>query len=193
MQREVMMEEIVDNPHPPIIGLLSLIFIVLWLFSVACLIWAGIDIPKLLKPEGTIKRGVKILSRPLRPEVKQFLLSLTSDIIERRKSLFRERISGFIRVNDNEAVIVYRDKWFPSSFIYIGYADLRLPEPVLEIRTSLPILLFLIPFVVWIVFIPFLIVMVGLGYYIESKLFDGFLNRKIEEHKLKITIDLLGK
>ena len=182
-----------DNPNPWGVWLFMLLFIISWLFAVVCWIWAAIDIPKLLKPEGNIKRGVKIYTRTLHPDVKHFLLTLANDITEYRKTLFWKRISGFIRVKDDEAVIVYRDKWFPSSFIYIGYVDFRLPEPVLEIRTSLPILLFFIPFVVFIIFIPFLIVLIGLGYYIESKLFDGFLNRKIEEHKLITTNNLLGK
>lgn len=170
-----------DNPSSGFTWLFILLFIVLWLFAVVCWFWGVIDLSKLFKPEGKINRGFKIWTRPLRPDLREFLLSQTNDVVEYRKTLFGQRMAGFIRVENKEAVIVYRDAWFRSSFIYIGYVDLNVPDPVLEIHTSLPILLFLVPFVALIVFIPFVVLMLGLGYYIESIIFNRFVDRKINE------------
>jgi hypothetical protein len=172
-----------DNFSRWVAWLPIVLFVVAWLFSLFCLIWGVFDVFRLIKPEGKIKRGFKIRTKPLSLDAKQYLMSISEDIIDRQKSFFGENISGFIRVRNNEVIICSRDAKSGSSFPHIGYINLNLPEPVIEIRSSLPTHLFLIPFVLTIILIPFVLLVAGLSHYGESASFDEFLNRKVEEYK----------
>jgi hypothetical protein len=160
-----------------------ILFVFGWLFALFCLIWGIIDIRMLVKPDGKIKRGFKIRTKPLSPDAQQYFMSISEDVIERQRTFLGERISGFIRVKDNEVVVFYRDARLRSSWPQIGYVNLNSSERVMEIRSSLPMYLFLIPFALTVIMIPFVLILVGIVYYRESASLTGFLNRKIEEYK----------
>ena len=144
--------------------------------------WGFFDIRALIRYEGKIKRGFKIWSKPLSDDLKNYLSSLPRDVIETKKTWFSEIKSGFIRVENREVLIYSRRPNWGTSWPYIGCVDLSEPEPVLQFRSSLPMHLFLLPFVLTGVFIPFVIGMMMLNYYMESTAIENFLRRKIIEN-----------
>jgi hypothetical protein len=111
-----------------------------------------------------------------------FVATLSSDIIETRKTWFSERKSGFIRIENREVLIYCRRSNWSTSWPYVGYVDLSEPDSALEFRSSLPMHLFLIPFVLTVFFIPFVVGMMLFNYYMESTAIENFIKRKISEN-----------
>ena len=79
-------------------------------------IWGIIDTSLLLRQGGSkLKRGIKIASKPLEPEIFNFFESLQEVIIEKRKLLFKEITVGFILSNGRERLIqIRKEKWRTS-------------------------------------------------------------------------------
>jgi FtsH-binding integral membrane protein len=158
--------------------LYMILFVIAWLFAIVCWFWSIIDVSILVRPNGKIKRGIRIRTRPLSLVAKQYLLSISKDMVERRKTFFGERVSGFICAKDKEIIICSPNGGFP----FLGYVNLNSVEPTLEIRSSLPLFLFFVPFFLTIVLIPFALLVIGLGYHKGAISFDKFFNGKIEEY-----------
>jgi hypothetical protein len=159
-------------------GLMVISFVV----AVFSFLWGFFDIPSLVRYEGEIKRGFKIWSKPLSDDFRRYLLSLSQEVIETRKTLFSERKSAFIRIENQEALIYSRRLNWSTSWPYVGYVDLSEPDPVLEFRSSLPMHLFLMPFVFSISLIPFVVIIMLINYYMESTAIENFIKRKILEN-----------
>jgi hypothetical protein len=144
-------------------------------------IWGVFDTYSLLKRTGKIKRGVKVWSEPLSESMRTFLESLTEDIIEERQFLFRKKVVGFIKVENGEVLIQYRRKSWSTSWPYVGYVNLRKANPVIEYRASLPMHLFLTPFIVSIVAIPFVGVLMVVNYLLERGAILSFIRKRMEQ------------
>ncbi|MFN8453103.1 MAG: hypothetical protein U0401_00265 [Anaerolineae bacterium] len=142
-------------------------------------VWGVIDTAFLIKRTGKIKRGIRVWSEPLSPSMRAFLEGLTEDIVEERQLFFRKVKVGFIRVENGEAVIQYRRKYWSTSWPYVGYVDLRKVGPI-EYRASLPMHLCLLPFILTIVVIPFVVLLMGVNYYMERGAILGFISKRME-------------
>lgn len=152
-----------------------------FLLAIFSFFWGFFDLIFLMRYEGKIKRGIKVWSKPLSDDLRKYLLSLPSDIIETRKTLFFVTKTGFIRVENQEALIYCRRPHWGTSWPYVGYVNLSEPDNVLEFRSSLPMHLFLLPFILSIVGIPFVLILMIFNYYMESTAIENFLKRKIAE------------
>lgn len=146
--------------------------------AVVSFFWGFFDLYFFIRYEGKIKRGIKVWSKPLSDNLRNYLLTLSSDVIETKKALFFERKTGFIRVENDEALIYYRRPHWSTSWPYVGYVNLSEPDCVLEFRSSLPMHLFLLPFIVSIVAIPFVLILMIFNYYMESTAIINFLKMK---------------
>jgi len=90
---------------------------------------------------------------------------------------------GFIRVENNEVLIYHRRPHWSTSWPYVGYVNLSEPDSVLEFRSSLPMHLIFLPFIISIVLAPFVIGAIIFNYYMESTTIENYLNQKVMEHK----------
>jgi hypothetical protein len=149
--------------------------------AVLSFFWGFFDLYFLMRYEGKIKRGIKVWSKPLSDDFRKYLLALSSDVIETKKTWFFERKTGFIRIENHEVVIYYRRPHWRTSWPYVGYVNLSEPDSVLEFRSSLPMHLFLLPFIVSIVGIPFVLLLMIFNYFMESTAIENFLKQKIAE------------
>ncbi len=148
-------------------------------FPVVFFIWGIIDTISLKQYKGKIKRGFRIWHKPLPKTMQNYLSSLSVDVLETRKGLFSERNTAFIRVEHNEALIYARRLGWQTFWPYTGYVDLSKPECVLEFRTSLPMHLFLLPFIFSDVVGAILVAMLmALTFSVETKEIENFLERK---------------
>jgi len=160
-------------------GLLLLSFFL----AVLSFFWGFVDLIFLVRYEGKLKRGIKIWSKPLSDELRKYLSTLSQDVIETRKIWFSDRKVGFIRVENQEVLIHYRRPKWGTSWPYVGYVDLSEPESILEFRSSLPMHLFLLPFILSGVGIPFVLLVMVFNYYMESTAIESFLRQKVEVGK----------
>jgi len=146
--------------------------------AILSFVWGFFDLYYLMRYEGKIKRGIKVWSKPLSDDLRNYLLTLSSDVIETKKTLFFETKTGFIRIENREALIYYRRPHWGTSWPYVGYVDLSEPDSVLEFRSSLPMHLILLPFIVSIVAIPFVLIFMIFNYFMESTAIINFLKMK---------------
>jgi hypothetical protein len=169
------------------LAVLRSIWMGLILFSVLLAIpsffWGFVDLIALMRYEGKIKRGIKVWSKPLADELRKYLLSLSNPIIETRKNWFFETKIGFIRVENYEALIFYRRPHWGTSWPYVGYVNLSEADSILEFRSSLPMHLFLLPFILSGVGIPFVLLLMVYNYYMESTAIENSLKQKIAEKR----------
>jgi len=162
-----------DNSSPFVFLLIVVVFICFG-------IWYGIDSYLIFRFEGKIKRGVRVWSKELSYDSQQYLLGLKSDVVEYQQLLFSKHKTSFIRVQNGEAIIFSTPRRFHSSWPYVGYVDLTFPNPELEYRSSLPGIIFLIPFTILGVIIFFV------NFVYQTKSIDSFLENKTAEYiKLK--------
>ncbi len=157
------------------------LFVLSIILSVFFAIWASFEISSLTRHEGKIKRGIKIWQKPLKEKHKNYLLSVSTDVVEIKKVLSFDVKVGFIRVKKNEAIIRYRRFVLGKLWLYIGYVNFSNPESVLEFRSSLPMFLMLSPFIVSIVLIPVAVLLVIINYRAETKAIENFLDKKSKE------------
>ena len=143
---------------------------------IAFCVWFFIDIILIRRFEGKIKRGVKVWSKELSNESWQYLLNLKADVLVHRKILFSSYKSAFIRVQNSEVLIYCTPRTVRSSWPYVGYVDLTLPAHELEYRTSLPGIIFLIPFTI----IGVLIFVIN--FIFQTRAIDGFIEVKTKEN-----------
>ena len=159
------------------------LLVISFFISVVSFFWGILDLIVLMRFDGKIKRGVKIWSKPLPLGVRLYLSSLDKAVIEKRKIWFFEREIGFIRVENNEALVRYQRPNWSTSWPYVAYIDIVSPEPVLQFRSSLPMHLFLLPFIISIVGVPFVFLIMLVNYHMESTAIENFLKQKISESK----------
>ncbi len=149
---------------------------------VGIFIWGVFDTTFLLKRTGNIKRGVKIWSEPLSEATRDFFENLSEDIVEERKHLFLpSMVVGFIIAKNGEVLVQYRRKNWRTSWPYVGYIDLRKANLRIEYRASLPMHLFLLPFVLTIVAIPFVGLLMGVNFFQERNAILDFVHKQVIE------------
>lgn len=119
---------------------LTLLFeAVKWLPGLALLwflIWLGNRPYALVTPSGKLKRGICLAREPLPAPYVIFLRTLAADLYETGELLDRKVHASFIRREGDECLIVASSRSRARLLIWVGYVDLRDPEPVLEYRTS---------------------------------------------------------
>lgn len=148
--------------------------------SILIFMWGILDTSLLIRQGGSkLKRGIKLASKPLEPEFFNFLETLEEEVEEKKQILFKEVTVGFIRIHGRERLIHARKSRWRTSWPYIGYIDFRQPTPALEFRASLPMHLFLLPFVITIIFIPFVALFMFFNYRQETKSIEEFIQRQI--------------
>ena len=152
-----------------------------WLLMVGVFIWGIIDLHFLLDYVGEIKRGIKIWSEPLSPARRVFLTSLTRDIVEERSLPFRPKVVGFIKLQGSRVLIQRRRAGWRTSWPCVGYVDLRKANPVIEYRSSLPMHLLLLPFVLTIVAIPVIGLILGVNYWMERGAILDFIDEQMKQ------------
>lgn len=157
------------------------LLIVSFFVAIISFFWGFVDLILLMRYKGKIKRGIKVWSKPLSDDFRNYFLSLQNDIVETRKTWFHESKIRFIRIENREVIIYSRRPHWGTSWPYIGYVDLSGPEPVLQFRSSLPMHLCLLPFVVIGAGIPFVLVLLIFNYYMESTAIENFLKKKSVE------------
>ena len=111
-------------------------------------IWAIIDTIRLMRPNGKLKRGIPIWRQKLTKEQVEDLRSLSQDKITYSQIGIRFIPSSFVRVTDHEALINPLRKNWRTSLPTLGYVrlDQDAEESWLYYRASLPMLLFMLPF-----------------------------------------------
>lgn len=166
---------------PPLLSDPDFWIIGFWIM-IGIFIWGIVDMNYLIRPAGKIKRGVRIWSEPLPPEICDYLRKLAGSMEAGPKASSQARGISFIRVEEEKVLVrCQRPKW-RTSWPYVGYIDLTKEEPVVEYRASLPTLLLLLPFIVGIFMYPPLlllfIAMNGFNYYMERNAIMDYLNRR---------------
>lgn len=111
----------------------ELITISLFLLFACFGVWLIIDQIRIILFRGKIKRGVKIFSVPLTNEMLLFFQNLKKDIIE--YTIFNYKRT-FIKKYDRNEILI-RGRFFSGSPI-VGFLNLSLENPCIEIRKSLP-------------------------------------------------------
>jgi hypothetical protein len=124
-------------------------------------VWGVIDIVQITNYKGEIKRGIRIWSKPLSNEVRQYLSQLTTDYIDEN---FLSIHQSFIRVKDHEILVCYKSWILSTPFQYVGYVNLALPNSRLEFRSSLPLHLFLALLSLYVWTIPFVVVVLVISF-----------------------------
>lgn len=174
-----------------ILKLHAMLIFPLFVFMMILTIWGMIDTVFIIRLSGKMKRGVRLFTKPLPEPTKQFLQSLATDVVVKRKMLIGEATVGFIRVQGNERLIQSRKPRWRTSWPYLVYVDLNELTPVLEYRASLPVSLIFIPWFLITIPAPFLwIFFAGLIYmncYMETKAIEEFLQQQQEKHQTEIT------
>lgn len=149
----------------------------------ALLIWGVIDNYLLIRYSGKLNRGFTIWKSSIRNEERQFLLTLGEDIVDTKKiGLWRTKTS-FIVVRANEALIRYSNPSQNTSWPLVGYIDLSFPEPILEYRLSLPMLIAT-------VFLSFLSIVIVIAlsiafllrWFFEAGGMKNYLSKKADLH-----------
>ena len=158
-------------------------FVIPILFTLAllCAFWGVVDFYFLLRHQGKMKRGIRLFQKSLPQETEQFLRSLSTDVIVKRKGFIKETITGFIRVDKDERLI-RADKRWRSTWPYVGYVDLSQPTPMLEYRSSLPATLLIAFWFLLTMTMPLVWLFLGalffLIYYMELKAVEKFLQQQ---------------
>ena len=132
---------------------------------------------------GKLNRGFTIWSQPLKEDQRRFLANLNDDIVDKRQVgiLIKITRTSFISVKDREALIRYNNTGQGTSWPMVGYVDLSSPNPVLEYRSSLlmliaTLLISLIQIIVFVVLaIGFLI-----GWLSETGGIKNYLSQKTD-------------
>ena len=151
-------------------------------FGLSFFVWMLFSMSALIKYERKqIKRGVKIRQEPLPDDIQKFLTSLSTDIIEEKQLFFTKRALSFIKLGKNEVLIQHRKKRWGTFMPYVGYVNLAVKYPVIEYRTSLPGLLFLIPLILPLFTIPFIALMVFVSYRVERGAILDFVHKQMKQ------------
>jgi hypothetical protein len=151
-----------------------------WLLMLLLFVLGIFDSFALLDYAGEIKRGFKIRSEPLSPARHAFLEGLESDVVEEAWLPWAGlTITGFIKVQDRQVLIQRRRADWRTSWPYVGYVDLRAETPAIEYRSSLPMHLLLLPFVLTIVAIPFIGLSMVSNYRRERDAILGFIDEQM--------------
>lgn len=162
---------------PKILGLLFTIG------TIGSAIWAIAEMPTFMSMQGKINRGFRVSSKPLSRELRHYLDVLSGDIIDYKETSFGKDMAGFIRKQERE-VLVHVKRWYGfrwrRAWPFIGYINLSLPNPVLEIRSSLPFHLFLISLSLSIILIPFIVGIYAFSYSVETQSIEKYLQSKVE-------------
>jgi hypothetical protein len=157
------------------------LLIISFFVAIISFFWGFVDLIILMCYKGKIKRGIKVWSKPLSDDFRNYLLALQNDIVETRKTWFHESKIRFIRIENREVIIYSRRPHWGTSWPYIGYVDLSEPEAVLQFRSSLPMHLFLLPFILTGIATPFVLLLLVFNYYMESTAIENFLKKKSVE------------
>ena len=150
---------------------------------VAIVIWSIIDLTAFKSFEGDIRRGIKISSKSLSDKQRQYLESLSGDVIEYGETLFGKDMSAFIGKQNGEVIIYARQSYgfrWRRSWPLVGYVNLLSPTPILEFRSSLPFVLFLISLALSVFLLPFVIIIGIISFNMEIQTIEKFLQNKIE-------------
>ncbi|RMD47486.1 MAG: hypothetical protein D6835_07270 [Candidatus Thermofonsia bacterium] len=159
----------------------TLLFASFWI-AVVSFFWGWIDTYMLLsKSRQKLKRGFRIVAKPISPDVRLYLESLQENVYETKQIFFKDVTVGFILVNGRERLIQIRNARWRTSWPYVGYVDLSQPAPTLEFRASLPMHLALLPFIITVIAIPFVALMMWFNYRNETKTIEKFLEQKAKE------------
>jgi hypothetical protein len=145
---------------------------------VGIFVWGVIDRRRFVD-YGEIKPGFKIRDEPLSPTRLVFLESLTRDIIEESWLPSGSKTTSFIQVYDGQVLIRCQSAGWRTAWPYVGYVDLREENPVIEYRSSLPMHLLLLPFVLTIIAIPFIGLMMVVNYRMERGAILGFIDEQM--------------
>ena len=135
-------------------------------------VWGTIDNYFLTRYRGKTNRGFTIWSRPLKHDEQHFLENLREDVIDTTKKRIGFQTvtkTSFITLNKREVLIRYSHIGQRTSWPLVGYVDLSVPEPQMEYRLSLPMLVATILFT----FINIILVVVLLLAFIFSWLFEA--------------------
>ena len=146
-------------------------------------IWAIIDLKAFKSIDGDIRRGIKISSKLLPEKQKLYLESLSLNVVENGENLLGKEISTFIR-KQNEEVIIYAKQSYGfrwrRSWPLVGYVNLATSNPMLEFRSSVPFVLFLLSLALSIFLLPFVIGLGLVGFSMEIQTIEKFLQSKSE-------------
>jgi hypothetical protein len=123
-----------------------------------------------MRASGPLKRGIPIWQESLPDDISQFISGLHDNIIERH---------SFILISPEAALVYAMPKYFGTSWPYVGYIDLTSVTPIIQYRTSLPALIFLIPFVVTIVAIPFVFPLMLVNHLLLRKAILDFISKSM--------------
>ncbi len=104
---------------------------------------------------GSLKRGIPIWREPLSRRMGEPLRYMRQDV---------ETDNGFIRIEGNLRLVFAHYPLWRTSWPYVAYIDLSVRSPIIEYRTGLGGLLFLIPF--FIGFAPFVFIMMLLNHLV---------------------------
>ena len=150
---------------------------------VAIVVLYIIDLKTFRSFDGDIRRGIKISSKSLSDQQKQYLENLSGDVVEYGETLFGKDMSAFIRKQNGEVLIYAKQSYgfrWRRSWPLVGYINLATFNPVLEFRSSLPFVLFLISLALSIFLLPFIIVIGVIGFSMEIQTIEKFLQNKVE-------------
>lgn len=135
-----------------------------------------------------LKRGIKLFSRPLTQEEREYLQNIDANVVTKRKQqflTFLENIRGFILINNNERLIQFRKPRWGTSWPYVGYVNLAQPIPELEYRASLFMHLCLLPFIISGIALIFIVPFMYLNFRTETKAIDSYLQNQMgNSHEL---------
>ena len=148
---------------------------------VAVAIWAIIDLKGFKSIEGDIRRGIKISNKLLPEEQREYLEGLSEDVVEYGETLFGKDISAFIRKKNRDVIIYARQSYgfrWRRSWPLVGYVNLSNVNPVLEFRSSLPFVLFLVLLALSIFLLPFVIGLGFIGFSMEIQTIENLLQSK---------------
>jgi len=146
-------------------------------------IWTIIDIKEFKRVEGDMMRGVKISRRLLSEKQRRYLEDMSDNVVEYGETLFGKDVSAFIRKENSEVIIYAKQSYgfrWRRSWPVIGYVNLASINPVLEFRSSLPFVLFLVSFALSIFLLPFIVVLGIVGFGMEFQTIEKFLQAKTE-------------
>jgi len=145
-----------------------------WGILLAVFVWGVIDIVQITNYKGEIKRGIKIWSKPLSNEVRQYLIRLTNDYVDEN---FLSIHQSFVRVKSQEILVSYKSWILATPFQYVGYVNLSLPNSRLEFRSSLPLHLFVVLLALNVWLIPVILIILLVSFISETMGVQRILNK----------------
>jgi hypothetical protein len=111
----------------------------LFIIFIICVIFALYESHRFIQYNGKMRRGIKIGSEFLSPEMFHYLRNLKSDIVE-------EEMRAFIR-KENQIVLIQPISYFFQrnlGFWYIGLVDLSTRRPRIAYHTPLSAIMFIV-------------------------------------------------